>query len=229
MTQKVIFFDIDGTLLNTGGAGQRALEMALTDGFRVDFPFEGVLTAGRTDRGITDEIFQRYGLENSEQNRRRFREAYLSHLPAALSESPGRLLPFVRELLNQLVGESHITLSLLTGNYAEGAWIKLRHFQIDHFFQHGGFGDDHAERDDVARFALNTASDFVQRKLPGMDTLVIGDTPADIRCARAIEAKAIGVATGTFTAEELWPHDPDHVFEDFSDTTSTTQRILELL
>ena len=229
MTQKVIFFDIDGTLLSTGGAGQRALALALTDGFQVDFPFEGVLTAGRTDRGITDEIFERYGLESSDANRRRFRDAYLAHLPEALANAPGRLLPSVRELLDRLADESHITLSLLTGNYAEGAWIKLRHYQLDHYFQHGGFGDDHAERDDVARFALTTASNHAQRQLAGIDTLVIGDTPADIRCARAIDAKAVGVATGCYTADELRPHDPDHIFEDFSNTDRTLQRILELL
>ncbi|APZ96822.1 HAD family hydrolase [Fuerstiella marisgermanici] len=236
MTQKIVFFDIDGTLLHTGGAGQRALGLALVEGFQVDFPFEGVLTAGRTDRGITDEIFQRHGVENSDANRRRFRDAYLAHLPDALSDSPGRLLPCVRELLEQLAGEKHVTLSLLTGNYAEGAWIKLRHFQLDDYFRrdglnfkHGGFGDDHAERDDVARFALTTASTYVKRRLAGVDTMVIGDTPADIQCARAIDATAVAVATGTYTVDELRPHAPDHVFEDFSDTDHTTQRILELL
>ena len=146
MSTKVIFFDIDGTLLNTGGAGQKAMELALTRDFEIDFPFEGVLTAGRTDRGIANEIFDRYRVEDTPENRLRFQNAYLSHLPEALSESPGLLLPGVRTLIEQLAQMETLILSLLTGNYARGAWIKLEHYDLDHFFVSGGFGDEHADR-----------------------------------------------------------------------------------
>ena len=229
MTQKVIFFDIDGTLLSTGGAGQRAMERALIDEFRIEFPFEGVLTAGRTDRGITDEILGRYQLENTPANRERFRSAYLNCLPQSLADSPGLLLPRVQELLRQLAQFEQITLSLLTGNYAEGAWIKLRHYQLDQFFEFGGFGDHDAHRDDVARCALNAAREAFERPIEGTDTLVIGDTPADIRCAQAIGATSIAVATGVYSAEELEPHSPDHLFENFSATEDVVSIILELL
>ncbi|MEZ6132548.1 MAG: HAD family hydrolase [Planctomycetaceae bacterium] len=229
MTDRVIFFDIDGTLLSSGGAGQLALERALVDEFRVEFPFEGVLTAGRTDRGITDEIFQRYHIDNTPENRIRFRDAYLTHLQSALECSAGRLLPGVAALLDQLTTHRHLTLSLLTGNYAEGARIKLRHYKLDHFFTFGGFGDDDADRDNVARNALTAAGSVFQRELNGAHTLVIGDTPADIRCARAIGARCIAVATGTYGSHELQPHAPDHVFEDFSATATVVSRVLELL
>ncbi|MEQ9411287.1 MAG: HAD family hydrolase [Fuerstiella sp.] len=229
MSTKVIFFDIDGTLLSTAGAGQRAMELALVQDFQIEFPFDGVLTAGRTDRGITDEIFGRYRLKNTDQNRRRFREAYLTHLRSSLKEQPGLLLPQVRELLELLSAEKSVTLSLLTGNYADGAWIKLRHFQLDHYFRSGGFGDDHPDRDDVARGAVDAVSRALQKVVRGSDSVVIGDTPADIRCARAIGARAVAVATGGYSANDLNSHTPDHLFADFSETAVAVRRILELL
>lgn len=229
MSRKVIFFDIDGTLLSTGGAGQRAMELALTQDFKIEFPFEGVLTAGRTDRGIAIEIFERYSVEDTPHNRERFQSAYLSHLPATLSDAPGLLLPGVRALLDQLSMSTSAALSLLTGNYADGAWIKLKHYELDHYFVEGGFGDHHADRDDVARQALELAVQKINAELSGADTMVIGDTPADIRCARAIGATAIAVATGHYSAEDLGEHQPDHLFDDFSDTQAAVSQILKLL
>ena len=229
MSDKVIFFDIDGTLLSTGGAGQTAMERALVQEFNIDFPFEGVLTAGRTDRGITDEIFDRYGFENTQQNRDRFRKAYLSQLPQSLADSPGLLLPNVIDLLETLANEQHITLSLLTGNYADGAWIKLRHYQLDRFFEFGGFGDHNANRNDVARSAINIASQALNRNINGTDAMVVGDTPADIKCARAIGASVVAVATGVYSTDELKPESPDHLCEDFRDTQSVVSKILDLL
>ncbi len=229
MTEKVIFFDIDGTLLNTGGAGQRAMERALTAEFQIDFPFDGVLTAGRTDRGITDEILERYSFDNTAQNRARFQEAYLAQLPMSLRDSPGLLLPKIRELLEQLSLHGHVTLSLLTGNYAEGAWIKLRHYELDHFFQFGGFGDHDANRNNVAQVAIEVASRELDRAVDGSETMVIGDTPADIQCAQAIGAKCVAVATGVYSSIELEPYNPDHLFEDFADTDKVVERILAML
>lgn len=229
MSEKVIFFDIDGTLLNTGGAGQKAMERALVEEFAIDFPFEGVLTAGRTDRGITDEIFERYNFENTVGNRERFRTAYLQQLPQSLSDMPGLLLPNAIDLLNDLARQSHLKLSLLTGNYADGAWIKLKYYELDHYFEFGGFGDHNANRNDVARSALNIASQAMNRTIDGSDTLVIGDTPADIRCARAIGASVVAVATGTYDVEELDKHSPDFLCEDFRETETVVNRILELL
>ncbi|GAB5442777.1 MAG: HAD family hydrolase [Fuerstiella sp.] len=229
MTQKVIFFDIDGTLLNTGGAGQLAMERALTGDFQIDFPFEGVLTAGRTDRGITDEIFGRYRLQNTAANRARFRDAYLSHLPATLDDAPGLLLPGVIDLLNGLRQADSAVLSLLTGNYATGARIKLQHYKLADYFVSGGFGDDHADRDDVARLALTAIAAHLEEQVEGCNTMVIGDTPADIKCARAIEAKAVAVATGRYSREELQACEPDFLFDDFSDAVDAVDRLLKLL
>jgi phosphoglycolate phosphatase len=107
----------------------------------------------------------------------------------------------------------------------EGACIKLRHFQIDHFFQSGGFGDEHPHRDDVARLALSNASEYLQRPLNGTESCVIGDTPADIQCARAINARAVAVATGMYDLQQLQGHRPDYLFGDLS----CTDRVLNVL
>jgi len=225
--QHVLFFDIDGTMLSTGGAGQYAMEMALVEDFRIQFPFEGVLTAGRTDRGIADEIFSRYELEDTPTQRERFMRSYLERLPSALETLPGSMLPGVQELLTQLQCDSNVHLSLLTGNYVEGAWIKLRHFGIDHFFESGGFGDHHALRDDVARIAVENVRGHLNHPVPDGMACVIGDTPADITCARAINARAVAVATGTYSFAELQPHNPDHLFSDLSDTATVIRSLLQ--
>ena len=229
MSQHILFFDIDGTMLSTGGAGQRAMELALVEEFRIRFPFEDVLTAGRTDCGIADEIFSKYQLEDSPKERHRFMNSYLERLPECLKTLPGALLPGVTELLDQLHKLENVHLSLLTGNYVEGAWIKLRHFRIDHYFQSGGYGDDHPHRDDVAKLALQNVCEHLNRQVDGHDACVIGDTPADIRCARAINARAAAVATGVYSRNQLSPYSPDHLFDDLSHTDAVMNRLLQKL
>lgn len=226
MSQQVIFFDIDGTLLASGGAGQRAMEGALIEEFQIDFPFEGVLTAGRTDFGIVTEIFDRYDIEPSDSQRHRFRQAYLERLPDCLNAQPGLLLPGVAQLLDQLADRDDVVLALLTGNYSEGARIKLEHFGLDHYFDFGGFGDTDGNRDNVAVAARQAAEASLSREVPGTHCCVVGDTPADIRCARAINASVVAVATGHYDYEALSSHDPDHLFSDFGDVATVTQAIL---
>ncbi len=229
MVQHILFFDIDGTMLSTGGAGQRAMELALSEDFGIRLPLREILMAGRTDRGITDEIFAAYRLEDTPAERTRFMHSYLERLPDCLQQLPGALLPGVRLLLDRLHQRDDLHLSLLTGNFAEGAWIKLRHFQIDHYFASGGYGDHHPDRDDVARTALQNARRHLNREMHGSDACVIGDTPADIRCARAIQARAAAVATGMYSTTDLEPHAPDHLFENLSQTDDVIARLLSKL
>ncbi|MGV2333928.1 MAG UNVERIFIED_CONTAM: haloacid dehalogenase-like hydrolase [Planctomycetaceae bacterium] len=226
MSDLVLFFDIDGTMLHTGGAGRKAMELALREEFRIPEPFEAVHTAGRTDRGIENEVFARCGIPLTLGERQRFMRAYLDRLPQCLRELLGGLLPGVRPLLEELSRNPRVHLSLLTGNYAEGAWMKLRHFQIAEFFSGGAYRDHHPERDDVARDALTHVQSALQKQIPGNAIWVIGDTPSDIRCARAIGAKAAAVATGIYAADELHPHSPDELFENFADTAQVVSRLL---
>lgn len=213
---RVVLFDIDGTLLLTGGAGQQAMERALALEFGVTRPTENIAAAGRTDRAITSDLFQFHGIENTPEIWDRFEQAYYRQLPQALAELDGEVLPGIRELLDTLHQNENITLGLLTGNFQEGAWLKLKHYRIDHYFQFGGFGDHHHSRDDVAHLAFSETHRHVGLPVDAERVWVIGDTPADVTCARAIGARVAAVATGIFSYEELAQTQPDCLLHDLS-------------
>lgn len=214
--KQVFLFDIDGTLINTSGAGGAALNLALQDTFGIAEP-KKVSLSGRTDRGIALEFFEHHQIEPSESNWLRFRDAYLTRLRTTLPLRKGIVLPGVRELLARIASVSQTAVGLLTGNILEGARHKLEHFDLYKHFAFGGFGDDHPCRDDVARSALRCVQtqfgDCHHREL-----WVIGDTPLDIRCARAIGAKVVAVATGSSSIDELRSFAPDFVVESLEDS-----------
>ncbi|QDT38876.1 HAD family hydrolase [Stratiformator vulcanicus] len=214
----VCLFDIDGTLLNTGGAGALAMERAvgeLTDGSDrpLDIPY-----AGRTDRAIVADIFRHYELDFGDAALRNFLGRYVEHLDEMLGQSPGLVLPGVERLLAHLHQREDVILGLLTGNFIEGARLKLRHYHLDAYFDFalGGFGDTHADRDEVARVAFNTLKAHRHPEQIDLRRLwVIGDTPADVKCGRAIGAKVVAVATGVYSSDQLAEHAPDYLAEDF--------------
>ncbi len=216
----VCLFDIDGTLLNSGGAGQHAMEQALLDVFGVTGPYENILAAGRTDKAITTDLFHHHKIELSDDNWSRFLESYVGHLPNSLVTQQGSVLPGIVELLDHLSEDSYVSLGLLTGNLRVGADVKLKHYKLDHHFQFGGFGDVHYNRDDVARLALDEAVRHLKRDIPEETVWVIGDTPSDVTCGRAIGAKTIAVATGIYEASILEEASPDFLFDDFSDVAA---------
>jgi phosphoglycolate phosphatase len=220
--RKVILFDIDGTLVNTGGAGRDALHTALAMEFAVTDPHR-IDLSGRTDRGICRELFEVHEIEHTPENWERFQRAYLVGLVQHLAERQGFVLPGVRELIAELKQHPDIAMGLLTGNVREGARRKLSHYGLDEHFVFGGFGDVHHERDDVAREALAAASEHCGTHIDGDRVWVIGDTPLDIRCARAIGAKVVAVGTGSFTAQQLRAFEADIVVEDLSGTVELLQ------
>ncbi len=211
----VVLFDIDGTLLLSGGAGQRAMERALASALQVTAPTEDIPAAGRTDRAITRDLFRFHGIDETPEARERFVNAYYTHLPETLQELDGCLLPGVVPLLELLSARDDICLGLLTGNFRRGAKLKLAHYQIDKHFRFGGFGDDHFHRDDVARAAVAEATRALSSASP-VRYWVVGDTPADVQCGRAIGAEVVAVATGIFSRDELAATSPDHLFDDLS-------------
>ena len=211
----VLLFDIDGTLLKSGGAGQAAMERALESLFDVSAPTDGIQAAGRTDFAITSELLEYHGVDSSSDNRQRFLDRYLSHLPEELSSRDGLVLPGVPELLASLSKRATVHLGLLTGNLQRGAAIKLAHYRMADYFPFGGFGDHHRSRDDVAHAAAEAAARHLDRTPDSI--WVIGDTPADIQCGRAIGATVIAVSTGIYSAEVLAEAGPDYLFESFSD------------
>ena len=217
----VVLFDIDATLLHTGGAGRAAFAETLRAEFGIERIRGGISHAGRSDRGIARDVFARYGIEDTPGTWERFRRGYLQRLERRLDARRGGLLPGVLPLLRAIRGRSDVAAGILTGNVAGGARLKLLRYGIDSFFDFGGFGDDHADRDGIAAEAMGAADVFLrsQHRLPAdpRRTTVIGDTPEDVRCARSIAAKAVAVATGASSMSELAAEAPVRVFPDLTD------------
>ena len=211
----VLLFDIDGTLVRTGGAGKAAIEAALVEEFQVELTGKEVPYSGRTDRAISKDLLQGHGIPATDTNINRLIANYLNRLPTALATIPGRILPGIVELLSLLQTRTAIQVGLLTGNVRQGACYKLAHFGLWEYFKFGGFGDHHEDRDDVARAALLEVERTVGTILPEQ-VWVIGDTPLDVRCARAIGARSIAVATGWHLFEQLCETDADLVLPDLS-------------
>ena len=222
MAKHLILFDIDGTLIHAAGAGRIALTQALATEFGVAEPIFEVGLAGRTDRAIASEALKHNGLEDDDGSFDRYLGAYFRKLPEVLQNTGGRVLPGVVDLLVALRSRPEVALGLLTGNAEKSAWIKLQHFGLDHFFFGGAFGDHYPDRNDVARSAQRN---FAEHLDPSGVVWVVGDTPADIRCARAIGARAIAVSAGFSDSAELEAAEPDVLLEDLRDVEGFLGRL----
>jgi phosphoglycolate phosphatase len=209
-------FDIDGTLLNSGGAGKIAIESALEEDFGVTIRTQ-VTYSGRTDRAITRDLMRFHDVAETPENVQRLVRGYLQRLPGALAKHQGRVLPGIAALLKILAERDDVAVGLLTGNIREGARVKLGHFGLHEHFAFGGFGDRHWERDDVAREALAVIHELHGDTVRSERIWVIGDTPLDVQCARAIGARAVAVATGWHTVDQLRASTPDLLLADLSD------------
>ena len=220
----ILLWDIDGTLLSSGGAGKAAIEAALCDEFGVCIRGQ-VPYSGRTDRAIGRDLLQLHELEDCAENWQRLVAGYLKRLPAALASHRGGVLPGIAALLEQLRMRERIVLGLLTGNLREGARLKLGHYGLFEHFTFGGFGDLHLDRDEVAREAIAAARAHLNGSVCLERTWVIGDTPLDVRCARAIGARVAAVGTGWHTLEELEAAQPDLLLADLSDPRPLLERL----
>ncbi|MBM4076192.1 MAG: haloacid dehalogenase, partial [Planctomycetes bacterium] len=172
--------------------------------------------AGRTDRAIGRDLFDFYAIPQTDDNWLRYLDAYFEELPATLLRSSGSILPGVTPLIRHLDSCQNIFLGLLTGNFSEGASLKLRHYGLHDYFELGGFGDHHEDRDDVARHAFGLVQDRIPDVTPD-DVWVIGDTPNDVKCGRAIGAKTLAVATGMYSSEQLAKTSPDILLNELTE------------
>jgi phosphoglycolate phosphatase len=211
---RLVLFDIDGTLIRTGGAGLRAFERAFATEFNLREGIERLSFAGRTDVSLVREFFGLHSVAATPENLMRFFDSYLFWLDHFMDKLGGSTLPGVEKLIRELQNLPNAPLlGLLTGNVQLGAEIKLRHYRLWDSFKFGAFGNDHEDRNQLASIARQRGAHRLGRVLAGEEILVIGDTTLDIACAKAIDAKMLAVASGGHSLEQLQSHQPHWAVE----------------
>jgi phosphoglycolate phosphatase len=217
---KVVLFDIDGTLVLTGGAGMRAMNRACEEIAGATDALHDVPVAGRTDWIILDDAMRKLGRELEAQLLDTIRSRYVGYLEEEIQHRGHGIksvLPGVRELLDQLSAREDVFLGLVTGNFEEGARIKLEYFHLWRYFRCGAYGDDAQDRNALVPLALERAQACGLNNASRHHVLVVGDTPHDVACALAAGALPVGVATGSYSVEEIKASGADVVFRDLSD------------
>jgi phosphoglycolate phosphatase len=223
---KLVLFDIDGTILTASGAGRRALEQALHEVYGTAGPIDRYDFRGGTDLLIIRELMRMAAAVAAGEERLFAR--YAERLGEEIGEGQGvRLYPGVAALVERLAASPGCVVGLLTGNSEAGARIKLRPTGLWPHFRFGAYGTDHEDRNRLPAVAAARAEALLGRPFQGADTVVIGDTPRDIGCARAFGARAIAVATGWHGLDALEAHGPDHLFPDLGDVDRVAAVILD--
>ncbi|HSP54312.1 MAG TPA: HAD family hydrolase [Dehalococcoidia bacterium] len=211
---RVFLFDIDNTLLYTGGAGSLAMAHAFEELYGVPNGFSGIEFSGRTDRWILQTGLDNHGIGGGcEAHLEEFTTLYYALLPDAMKERDGRLMPGFPQLLRALSQESGVRLGLATGNFPEAARLKLEHLGLHQYFVGGGYGEASLERADVVSAAISGVANGARPD----DVFVIGDTPHDITSALDNGVVAVGVATGTYGVDKLSKSGAHLAFAHFSD------------
>ncbi len=224
---RLILFDIDGTLIATGGAGLRAFDQA----FELLHGRQGAAQkldfAGRTDSAIIKELFSNEDVPYSLEAENLFYACYLQLLNEYLAANKGRTLPGAHRIRTELLSHpNRPIMGLLTGNVLLGAELKLRHHDLWDGFEMGAFGCEHPDRNQLAANGKARAERILGQKLNGEEILVIGDTHRDIACARSIGAKVLAVGTGGTDMETLDSHSPDLLLPDLENLS--TQELLRI-
>ncbi|MGH7477879.1 MAG: HAD family hydrolase, partial [Longimicrobiales bacterium] len=198
---KLLLWDIDGTILSTNGAARRAFHFALLDVFGMTGPIEAHDFSGKTDPQIARELLRLAGFGDAAIDARlpSLWASYLGALESELAAPDQRssTMPGVREVLDALAGaQQQAVVALLTGNIEPGAALKLRSVALADRFAFGAYGSDSERRSELPALAVERARSHTGREFRGRDVVVIGDTPHDVTCGRALGVTAVGVATG---------------------------------
>jgi phosphoglycolate phosphatase-like HAD superfamily hydrolase len=229
--RTVLLFDIDGTLVLTGGAGGRSLSLAFEELFGIRDAFRGIAFGGRTDAWLVAQAAQAHGIPPDAPELAQLPARYFTHLSRELHETGSSrkgIMPGVRPLLEALSARDDVFLALLTGNYETGARMKLEHFDLWGFFACGAFGDTVFDRNHLLPDAISQVRACGGPVVPASQIVIIGDTPLDVACARAGGARAIAVATGSHSADELIASGADVVYETLADTADVLSAIHRL-
>lgn len=219
MKPLLLLFDIDGTLLHTGGAGTRALNRVFQSRYSVSGAMDGIVVGGMTDPLILDDIFyEKLGRTGSASEYDAIFRAYRQLLAEEIAGSERFVVfPDVHECLERLSSREEFLLTVATGNIQAAAEIKLRFAKLDHFFQEGGFGDDHKQRDKLVRQAAVRRAELSRLAVTDCRTIVVGDTPRDVHAARANKFEVAIVTTGSFSREQIDNERPDFVGSSLSE------------
>ena len=211
----LMLFDIDGTLIDSGGAGSRSLNLSFKELFSIMNAFYGISMAGKTDTEIIKEAMLRHGIA-MDGNLNVVIYTYLKHLRREINNERRHLKPGIYELLEKLSTTKDVHLGLLTGNIEPGARIKLDPFNLNKYFPTGAFGSDDEDRNKLLPIALKRFEERCRRKIRVNECLIVGDTPRDVQCAKTYEARSLGVATGPYSIDELRAAGADYAVKDLS-------------
>jgi len=227
--EVLVLFDLDGTLVTTGGADRRALLRAFRELWGVDAAVDGLRVHGRTDPEIIEGIVRaRLGTSLRGTERRLLYSRYLAHLEEELTASPGfQVLPGVPDLLDTLTADPKIALGLATGNLEGAARLKLRRAGLVAYFRFGAFGSDAADRETLVRLAIDRGRALLPRRRHPIRVILVGDTVLDIAAGKRLKISTVAVASGGDSYETLVAANPDHLLSDLSDPTAFL-RILKM-
>jgi phosphoglycolate phosphatase-like HAD superfamily hydrolase len=224
-SRTAILFDIDGTLMDFHGAGRRSFVLALEKvfGWRDDIAY--IQFHGNTDLNVLRQIFARHGAELTAAKQREFFAALAVELEQLAAGAASTRHPGVAELLAALAADDRVAVGVVTGNIESTARIKLKHVDLHHHFAHGGYSDDHADRAEIARHALQRLRATLPRGVDFSAVWIVGDTPFDIAAAHAIGARCLAVATGRSTVADLRAAGADAVLPNLADTATVLKTL----
>lgn len=216
---RLILFDIDGTLIDSGEAGTRSLNRAFQELFSIRDAFSGISMAGKTDTEIMKEGLVKHGIPK-DGNIDFLIGAYLKFLRDEINNERKHIKPGINELLEELTPVKRVSLGLLTGNLEPGARIKLEPFNLNKYFPAGAFGSDDEDRNRLLPIAVKRFEELCRTRIDYRRCIVIGDTPRDVHCAKPYGALCIGVATGSYSFNELRHAGADYVFNNLSNSSN---------
>lgn len=211
---KFILFDIDGTLMSSGGAGTRSLNLAFEEIFSIPHAFNGMSMAGKTDIQIMKEGLRKHSLDSGDGVIPSICNSYIRHLQVEIKNPKKHLKPGIIETLMLMSNMENVYLGLLTGNIETGARIKLGAFDLNRYFPVGAFGSDHEDRNLLPPVAVEKFRCLYNKDIAFRDCIVIGDTPRDVECAKIYGAYSVAVATGPYSFDSLVRSGAELVLED---------------